>query len=384
MSTHITLNLDGNYVNNTAIEQVLDTIRQRVFIDGEKISIQSTTYMNIVNKLESEFNSWINTLKIMQDNFEITRKESYELGLNKQKGRTEEQRKQNIQAAIQKNYDVTKYQTQLDLLLEHLKKGYKLIHKTREAFTNQDIKYRLLDSDTHGNLFERIYTLDEVLQLTTISYEKSEEIIQNGIQKITKFKINVNSLKKMNNVTLEGEETYYKFGSKLYKQLVKEFYSLQKDTEDEKNFFNLGHIYEVYVYLTDTKKFKDRALRSFSKDSKEHKSYALIHGALLAARNSTPGIAGGDQAGYNKDKELQSQQLKNVSKNAAGLINSTTIVNTMNTIISALKSKNPSEELAKLFSQDIQEDKGELTHKLERTMNNQVTNSLKQAFTKLT
>ena len=56
----------------------------------------------------------------------------------------------------------------------------------------------------------------------------------------------------------------------------------------------------------------------------------------------------------------------------------------MNEIISALKSKNPSEELAKLFSQDIQEDKGELTHKLERTMNNQVTNSLKQAFTKLT
>ncbi len=157
MSTHITLNLDGNYVNNTAIEQVLDTIRQRVFIDGEKISIQSTTYMNIVNKLESEFNSWINTLKIMQDNFEMTRKESYELGLNIQKGRTEEQRKQNIQAAIQKNYDVTKYQTQLDLLLEHLKKGYKLIHKTREAFTNQDIKYRLLDSDTNGNLFERIY-----------------------------------------------------------------------------------------------------------------------------------------------------------------------------------------------------------------------------------
>ena len=86
----------------------------------------------------------------------------------------------------------------------------------------------------------------------------------------------------------------------------------------------------------------------------------------------------------NKDKELQSQQLKNVSKNAAGLISSTAIVNTMNEIISALKSKNPSEELAKLFSQDIQEDKGELTHKLERTMNNQVTNSLKQAFTKLT
>ena len=65
MSAHITLNLDGNYVNNTTIEQVLDMIRQKVFTDGEKISVQSTTYMNIVNKLENEFNSWIDTLKII-------------------------------------------------------------------------------------------------------------------------------------------------------------------------------------------------------------------------------------------------------------------------------------------------------------------------------
>ena len=360
---------------NIPVVDILDSLRKAIFEDKKALSINELNA--IIQRLEFEFETWKKELNALENTFNNIRIHNYRYGLNKS----------NIKKQIDETSILFEFQQHyynyLNKLRLHLQKGYILLSKVRETFSNQEITYRILDKDDNGVYFEKIYTIDQLFDAMSFSveYEKNKKVLQNGIAQIDNFKLVIKTTQKQN----IGEDTYKQFSTVFYKQLEKLFLNLKKDGTPNKNgyklHFNRGHIYELYIYLTETKNFNpNKEIQNFNS---EHKSYKLITLARHAARNNNPSYTGGDQAGRNDKGEWQSQQLKNISENSASLINTTTIKNAMNKIIIALKSTDPAEQLIKLFTQDIKKDQGSFTQKFERKLNDAVKKGIQQAFSGL-
>lgn len=372
MAVSISINLNNIIIqdNYQYTYKMLETIRQEV---SKGSNIDNFNFQAIKEQLEKQCNSWINKMNNLEKNFNQVRIKSYQYGLNKQSIR-EKSIDNTAMAKLQVSYN-----NYMNLILHHVKEGYKLLHLIRESFTNQDITYRILNRDTNGTMFEKIYSLEEILEATVLgkNYANDENV---DMKRITSFQI---QLQKQTSIE-GGEDSYYSFGMALYQQLEDLFLYTKKDAGSKK-FFNRGHIYEVYVYLTETKGINgNRPLgdAQYPFNSK-HMTWNLVKKAREAARNSTTGLQGGDQAGRNQQGQLQSQQLKNISNAGASLMTSLTIRNSIDSILEALNKTNKQEivqELSKTFSQDISKDSGSFTHELERSLNDAVIEGLKATF----
>ena len=117
---------------NIPVVDILDSLRKAIFEDKKALSINELNA--IIQRLEFEFETWKKELNALENTFNNIRIHNYQYGLNKS----------NIKKQIDETSILFEFQQHyynyLNKLRLHLQKGYILLSKVRETFSNQEIR----------------------------------------------------------------------------------------------------------------------------------------------------------------------------------------------------------------------------------------------------
>lgn len=359
----ILFDADFDYVNATLREMTND--RQKYF----NIENFEQTKIFCINSCEQ----WLVQFDMLKRQFNSTKYRNYTT---------------DVQSEETQAYQKQQYTREKNLLLKHLKDGYKIIHRIRELITNQEIIYNILVGNESKHIYEIGLDMDTLLEQGSFStshgYDETDFRVIEGkvyqeVQNISlRLETSYTKLLKAANYSrlLEADKsetnednTQFIAGDTLYQDLMKYYYS--KDTN-----FNRGHVYEIYHYLTHIAKSPYNVHRHYKMNS------ILISALYQAVKNSTPSIQGGDTVAKNKQGDYIGVQLKNIVNAAAGLMDSSSMVTWMKEIcriFSLNNKKQMQNEFIELFSQKIKNIQG-LEQTMEKEANKAVIKGIKEIF----
>lgn len=296
-----------------------------------------------------------------------------------------------VQSEETQAYQKQQYTREKNLLLKHLKDGYKIIHRIRELITNQEIIYNILVGNESKYIYEIGLDMDTLLEQGSFStshgyggttFQDIEGKVHQEVQNISlRLETSYTKLLKAANYSrlleadkseINEDNTQFIAGDTLYQDLMKYYYS--KDAN-----FNRGHVYEIYHYLTHIAKSPYNVHRHYKMNS------ILISALYQAVKNSTPSIQGGDTVAKNEQGDYIGVQLKNIINAAAGLMDSSSMVTWMKEIcriFSLNDKKQMQNEFIELFSQKIKNIQG-LDQTMEKEANKAVIKGIKEIFSQI-
>lgn len=286
---------------------------------------------------------------------------------------------------------LTNYNNNFKDFLEHYKKGYELVHKIREYFTKQEIKYTLLinvGTETAPIYHEMTVSLEMILNYTsvvkvgakgkikTVSLEDEKirlDVNKKAIEELTRTFINAN-LVDLNNENDEiSVDTLEK--KELWDDLVTRYYN---------SSFNKGRIYEVYRVFRTVEKYQ-----SISRINKNQEKLADAIAGNVALKHFQQDEKNKKNAQENirgwQKGDLGLTQLKSLLSGNTKLMDSSQIKNVLKDVIIALEKPNQkemSEALKKIYTVQGNE-KEKLKNKIDKGVNKQAEKNIEKMIKEL-
>lgn len=224
-------------------------------------------------------------------------------------------------------------------IANHFKKGYILLHRIRTFFTGQEIEYKILMGKEKGsvestNLYEINFSMEELLNFVSIdvtgrTFQKDEKI---DLMKMERLRIEFEAVsEKYNSQENAWDKTKIQLLEKptLWETLVAQRNKWITEKIFNRYSENWGRTYEVYKILTLTPKYdKINAIGHYV-----HKKNTIDLAKSLFEDQRGENVKGWQMGDYGL------QQFKAIFNSLAGLINTSSLVNTLEKIREVLSNK---------------------------------------------
>lgn len=257
-------------------------------------------------QLQKECKEWLDTTNKLNKRFtlyldQLKRSKAYREGVSDDDKKLRESSSARFTAVYTRYINLNRHIKNLknqQEIIEHMKKGYRLIHNVREILTGQEIEYLIAYKDKKdGPVCQVKLTMEQLLK--NVSKAVESNISESAMADALKISLsNTNLIKTLQELN-DNEEEKAKEGldSKLYNYISSRAINSNKSQ---------GDIYEIYLIMTKEKKYKpENNLQNGNSD-------ALIDALIQAKHNSDPGWQGGDvgsfqaKAVYNANASLMS------------------------------------------------------------------------------
>lgn len=334
------------------------------FLDFARNQTEAIFNQEIKNQIQQSIIQWLKT----DEKLNKSLLKQYQLAAKENNYQIETITTEGLKAALNRYILILRRHTERikteEDIIEHLKKGYELVHRIRELLTGQKITYTILYSNKKNknskNMWEAHLTLEELLSSFTILTKDANVA---AIQDLTKaFSLNITNTQ-VKNLIEKRKDTLSRATTKidkpeLWDSLVR--YTNRKYDAGANQFtYNYGRVFEAYSILRRVKKYQ---IINYIGHQRGKQNTKPLAGALLqkVVKDTIPGWQKGD---------LGDEQLKAVFNANATLTSVTKIKGALQDIQKALNTTNKEEILNNLKNIFTVQDKTKLEYEIDIEFN---------------